>query len=408
MSQSVTQHIESILNAVGNAFSFAPSWLVSLIVVAAATIAAWLLHGAILAALHRMFRERRRYLRSVLDQTRNPTRVALLLIAVAVALPTFPLAPDTKAFVGQLLGLLGICLGGWIAITALRIAAGLYLLRFRTDVADNLLARKHVTQVRVLLRIVEVVVALVTLGFALMTFDAVRQYGVTLFASAGVAGLVAGLAARPVLTNFLAGVQLALTQPIRIDDAVVVENEWGNVEEITFSYVVVRIWDWRRLVVPISYFIEKPFQNWTRTSGELIGAVLFYVDHTTPVDAVRKKLSEIAVQSKLWDGKVVNLQVTDCNETTIQLRALVSAGNAPAAWDLRCEVREKIIEFLQREYPHALPRRRNDVVGVTVAEALGRGNGRERKPGEQIFAALERDAEPAPAHDPAKSRDLVG
>jgi small-conductance mechanosensitive channel len=161
-----------------------------------------------------------------------------------------------------------------------------------------------------------------------------------------------------VLTNFLAGVQIAVAQPIRIDDAVIVENEWGNIEEITFTYVVVRLWDWRRMVVPLSYFIEKPFQNWTRVGGELIGSVFLYVDHTAPVDAIRNKLSEIASQSKLWNGKVVNLQVSDCKETTIELRALVSANNASAAWDVRCEVREKLIDFLQREHPSALPRRR--------------------------------------------------
>jgi small-conductance mechanosensitive channel len=155
---------------------------------------------------------------------------------------------------------------------------------------------------------------------------------------------------------------------------VIVENEFGNVEEITFSYVVLRLWDLRRMVVPISYFIEKPFQNWTRTGGELIGSVMLYVDHTTPVDAVRKKLTEIVTQSKLWNGKVVNLQVTDCRETTIELRALVSADNAGAVSDLRAEVREKLIEFLQREYPHALPRRRNEIseaAGIKTSERLG-------------------------------------
>ena len=189
----------------------------------------------------------------------------------------------------RLLGLATICLLGWIALTALHIGADLYLMRFRLDVEDNLLARKHVTQVRVLERVLDVVIVLVTIGFALMTFDAVRQFGVTLFASAGVAGIIAGLAARPVLSNFLAGVQIAVAQPIRIDDAVIVENESGNIEEITFSYVVVKLWDLRRMVVPLSYFIEKPFQNWTRTGGELIGSVFLYVDHTAPVEAHPQK-----------------------------------------------------------------------------------------------------------------------
>jgi len=280
-----------------------------------------------------------------------------------VALPAAPLAGETTSVLARLLGLATICLLGWIALTVLHIAADLYLMRFRLDVADNLLARKHITQIRVLERVMDVVIVLITVGFALMTFDAVRQYGVTLFASAGVAGIVAGLAARPVLTNFLAGVQLAVAQPIRIDDTVIVENESGNVEEI-----VVRLWDLRRMVVPLSYFIEKPFQNWTRTGGELIGSVFLYVDHTAPVDAVRKKLSEIVSQSKLWNGKVVSLQVSDCKESTIELRALISANSAAALWDLRCEVREKLIDFLQRDYPSALPRRRYEAAENAAAK----------------------------------------
>ena len=287
-----------------------------------AAIVAWLLHAAILALTRRISSERRPFLRSVLDATRNPTRLALLLIALAIALPTAPLGPQTKDILARLLGLATICLLGWVAATALQVAGDLYLRRFRLDVEDNLLARKHVTQVRVLMRVLDVLIAVVTVGLALMTFDAVRQYGVTPFASAG----VAGLAARPLLTNFLAGVQIAVAQPIRIDDTVIVENESGTIEEITFSYVVVKLWDLRRMVVPLSYFIEKPFQNWTRTGGELIGSVFLYVDHTAPVEAIRKKLAEIVGQSKLWNGKVASLQVSDCKETTIELRALVSSA----------------------------------------------------------------------------------
>jgi small-conductance mechanosensitive channel len=350
--------IERIAGESADTLSSAADWAVSAALLLGAAIAAWLLHAAILALMRRFSSERRPFLRSVVGATRNPTRLALLLIALAIALPTAPLGPQTKDVLARLLGLAAICLLGWIAATALQVAGDLYLRRFRLDVEDNLLARKHVTQVRVLVRVLEVVIALATVGFALMTFDAVRQYGVTLFASAGVAGIVAGLAARPLLTNFLAGVQIAVAQPIRIDDTVIVENESGRVEEITFNYVVVRLWDWRRMIVPLSYFIEKPFQNWTRIGNELIGTVFLYVDHTAPVEAIRKKLTEIAAQSKLWNGKVVSLQVSDCRETAIELRALVSANNAPAVWDLRCEVREKLIDFLQREHPEALPRRR--------------------------------------------------
>lgn len=350
--------VERLGNEFGGTLSSAADWALSAGLVAGAAIVALLLHAAALALVRRAIGERRPFLRAVLGATKGPTRLGLLLIALAVTLPTTPLTAGTAEILARLLGLATICLLGWIALTVLHIAADVYLLRFRMDVEDNLLARKHVTQVRVLERVLDMVIVLITVGLALMTFDAVRQYGVTLFASAGVAGIVAGLAARPVLTNFLAGIQLAVAQPIRIDDAVIVENEFGNIEEITFSYVVVRLWDLRRMVVPLSYFIEKPFQNWTRTGGELIGSVFFYVDHTAPVDVIRKKLAEIVAQSKLWNGKVVSLQVSDCKDTTIELRALVSANNASATWDLRCEVREKLIDFLRREYPSALPRRR--------------------------------------------------
>jgi small-conductance mechanosensitive channel len=360
---------QRIENAVVEAMPFAPAWAVFVAVFVGVAAVALLLHAAIVAVLHRVLGGRQPYLRSVLDQTRNPIRLGLVLFALATALPTAPITSETTGILAQLLGLATICLVGWIALIALHIAADLYLMRFRLDVEDNLLARKHVTQVRVLLRIFDVVIVLVTVGFALLTFSAVREFGVTLFASAGVAGIVAGLAARPVLSNFLAGVQIAVAQPIRIDDAVIVENEWGNVEEITFSYVVVKLWDLRRMVVPLSYFIEKPFQNWTRTGGALIGTVLLYVDYTVPVDAVRQKLAEIVKQSKLWNGNVVNLQVTDCKQSMIELRALVSANNASAVWDLRCEVREKLIDFLQREHPSSLPRQRNEIIGAMARKA---------------------------------------
>jgi small-conductance mechanosensitive channel len=359
MLQTAIQHLQ---NEYGVTLASATDWAVSAAILVGAAIVALLLHGVVLFLGRRVMGERLSYLRRVLAGTKGPIRLALLLIALALALPTAPLSGATAGVLARILGLATICLMGWIAITALHIAADLYLLRFRIDVEDNLLARKHVTQIRVLERVVDVVIVLITVGFALMTFEAVRQFGVTLFASAGVAGIVAGLAARPVLTNFFAGVQLAVAQPIRIDDTVIVENESGRVEEITFSYVVVRLWDLRRMVVPLSYFIEKPFQNWTRTGGELIGTVFLYVDYTAPVEAIRKKLTEIVSQSKLWNGKVVSLQVSDSKETTIELRALVSANNAAAAWDLRCEVREKLVDFLQHEHPSALPRRRNQSV----------------------------------------------
>ena len=361
--------VERIQNRFGITLTSATDWAVAATILVGAAIIALVLHAALLWLARRVMGERQSFLRTVLTATKGPTRLGLLLIALAIALPLTALPAETAKILSRVLTLATICLLGWVALTALHIGANLYLRRFRIDLADNLLARKHITQVRVLERVLEVVIVLLTIGFALLTFDSVRQFGVTLFASAGVAGIIGGLAARPVLSNFFAGIQLAVAQPIRIDDAVSVENESGTIEEITFSYVVVKLWDLRRMVVPLSYFIEKPFQNLTRTGGELIGTVFFYVDHTAPVEAIRNKLSEIAGQSKLWNGKVLSLQVSDCKETTIELRALVSANNGSALWDLRCEVREKLIDYLQREYPTALPRRRYEVAESVAAKA---------------------------------------
>lgn len=205
---------------------------------------------------------------------------------------------------------------------------------------------------------------MISVAVALMSVPEVRQFGVSLIASAGAAGIVVGLAARPILTNLIAGVQIAITQPIRIGDAVVVENEWGWIEEITGTYVVIQIWDWRRMIVPLSYFLQTPFQNWTRMSAELIGTVLLWVDFTVPVERVREELNEIVKSSKLWDGRVVNLQVTDASDHSLQLRALASARNSQDVWDLRCEIREKLIGFLQEHYPQALPKQRAELHGL--------------------------------------------
>jgi hypothetical protein len=192
----------------------------------------------------------------------------------------------------------------------------------------------------------------------LVTFPSIREIGTSLLASAGLAGLVVGLAARPTLANLLAGLQIALTEPIRLDDVVIVEGEWGKVEEITTTYVVVRIWDLRRLIVPLSQFIEKPFQNWTRQTADLLGTVFVYTDYSVSVDAVRQKLLEILQLSGMWDGKVWGLQVTNATDHTMELRALMSAPDSSRAWDLRCHVREKLIEHLQNRYPQSLPQTR--------------------------------------------------
>ncbi len=231
----------------------------------------------------------------------------------------------------------------------------IFLDRYNIDKEDNRKERKVITQLNFMKRVV--IVSLVMLGLAviLLSFEEGRKYGQTLLTSAGVASIIIGLAAQKSIANFFAGIQIAFTQPIKIDDAVVVEGEWGWIEEINLTYVVVRIWDWRRLILPITYFIEKPFQNWTRNKGEIIGTVFLHLDYRTPIEPLRAKLSEILKAETKWDGNVDNLQVVDTKEYTVVVRALMSAKNSPTAWDLRCSVREKLINFLQEEYPESLP-----------------------------------------------------
>jgi small-conductance mechanosensitive channel len=205
-----------------------------------------------------------------------------------------------------------------------------------------------------------VVVGILALAIILMTFEKVRHLGTSILASAGIAGIIIGLAAQQTIATLLAGIQIAITQPIRLDDVVIVEGEWGRIEEITLTYVVVRIWDLRRLVLPITYFLEKPFQNWTRVSAELLGTVFFYVDYTVPVEAIRQELHRIVEGSKFWDQGLCILTVTNATERTVELRALVSAADSSKAWDLRCEVREKLLDFIQKNYPDGLPKVRGE------------------------------------------------
>jgi small-conductance mechanosensitive channel len=358
-----------VLRQLQRAVTWLPDWAVAIAVFAGAAGIAVVLHGAAMRALRRVVPAHRVFLQSLISASQGLIRFGLVVFACALVLPAVPLGWEARVGLAHGLVILLIVLVGWAATAAITLAADFYLRRANIDTQADTLGRKHLTQVRVLRRVAVTVVIIVTTAAALMTFDSVKQYGMSLIASAGAAGLVVGLAARPLLTNLFAGIQIAITQPIRIGDSVIVENEWGLIEEITGTYVVVKIWDLRRLVVPLSYFLEKPFQNWTLQSRELIGSVLLWVDYTTPVAALRTELEKIVKQSKLWDGKVVNMQVVDANERAVQLRALVSAPTAPAAWDLRCEVREKLIAFVQARHPAALPRQR-----AAVLELNGRGD----------------------------------
>lgn len=306
--------------------------------------------------------------------TRQSARIALILVACQVALPSAPFDPETAELVRHLLTIGMIATVSWFAIRAVHVIHDVVTVRFPVNVRDNLRARMVHTQVRVLSRSLATFIVIIAISSILMTFPRARQFGASFLASAGLAGLVVGFAARPVLGNLLAGLQLALTQPIRIDDVVIVEGEWGRIEEIRSTYVVVAIWDQRRLVVPLQYFIEHPFQNWTRKTAELLGTVFLHMDYRVPVDAVRQELTRIAQASPLWDGRVCGLQVTNATEQTVELRALVSAADSGSAWDLRCHVREKLLEYVQREHPDCLPRFRAELTSAgprAAGEATG-------------------------------------
>jgi small-conductance mechanosensitive channel len=332
-----------------------PNWLLAMIVLIAAVLVGSLIHRFVFRVLTRIVAERDLFWRSLVSRTERPMRLAIVAWVMVPAISIAPLTDQQTGILRHGLLLCFILLIGWMARTTLHIWTTVYLRRFKLDAEDNLLARKHVTQSRILEQVAATLIIALTLSFALMTFPAVRQYGVSLMASAGVAGIVLGLALQPVLKNLFAGIQLAITQPIRIDDALLVEGEWGKVEEITATYVVVKLWDWRRMILPLGYFIENPFQNWTREGAALIGTVMIYLDYTVPVSVLRQKVEEIAAASKLWDHQVVNVAVTDFKQNVMEVRILVSAADAGKAFDLRCEVREKLVDFIQRDYPNALP-----------------------------------------------------
>ncbi|MDA7417416.1 mechanosensitive ion channel [Xenophilus arseniciresistens] len=252
----------------------------------------------------------------------------------------------------------------WLAIRLINGFADAVLLRHSVDVADNMQARRIHTQTRVLARTAMVIVGILGTAMMLMTFPGARQVGASLLASAGVIGIVGGLAAKPVFSNLIAGLQIAITQPIRLDDVLIVEGEWGRVEEITGTYVVLRIWDERRLIIPLNHFIEKPFQNWTRASAQLLGSVFVHVDYATPLAPLRAEVERIVKAAPEWDGRFFNLVVTDASERTMQLRVLCTSANSGLSWDLRCKVREGLIDFMQREYPQHLPRLRIEADGA--------------------------------------------
>jgi small-conductance mechanosensitive channel len=287
---------------------------------------------------------------------RGPFRILFPTLVVVMILPVIPLDQIIRARTLYLARIILTAIGIWLVFRVLSIVENEILKRYDVSVPDNLKARRAHTQIKVIGRIIGTIALLLGISAVLMTFEPVRQLGTTLLASAGVFGIIIGFAAQKTIGLVVAGLQVAFAQPIRLDDVVVVEGEWGRVEEITLTYVVVRIWDRRRLILPVTYFIEHPFQNWTRVSADLLGSVFLYVDYSFPVDQLRNRLKDILEESSLWNRDVWVLQVTDVKERTLELRALMTASDSPALWDLRCEVREKLIAWIRDTCPEYLPR----------------------------------------------------
>jgi small-conductance mechanosensitive channel len=331
------------------------TWLAALIAATLAAIA-YRLTGLVLLRVTRPAPA----LHAMVGKVRTAARWAVPLAALQMV---WQAAPDDLRYIGSVRhfnGLLLIATVTWLLVRAISGFTEGLVAQHPYDVEDNLRARRLLTQARVLSRSTMSMVLVAGIAMMLMTFPGARQVGASLLASAGVIGIVAGLAAKPVFSNLIAGLQLALAQPIRIDDVLVVEGEWGRVEEITGTFVVLRIWDDRRLILPLSYFIEKPFQNWTRHSAQLLGSVFLHVDYAMPVAPLRAEVERIVKAAPEWDGRFFNLQVTDATERTMQLRVLCTAASSSLAFDLRCRVREALIDFMQREYPQYLPRLRVD------------------------------------------------
>ena len=330
------------------------AWAAVATVALVAVVAALIVHRVGRAVLVRAT-ARAPILPSVVKATQEAAAAALPLAALQLV---WTGAPDQLRWIQNVRHVNGVLLIAAITWLAMRVIAGMaqgVVARYPVGADDNLQARRIQTQATVLSRTAMVLILLAGAAMALMTFPGARQVGASLLASAGVVGIIGGIAARPVFSNLIAGLQLALSQPIRLDDVLIVKGEWGRVEEITGTYVVMKLWDERRMIVPLQWFIENPFENWTRTSSQILGTVILYLDFATPMEPLRTELDRVVRELPEWDGRVCLLQVTDTTEHAMQARILVSAASAGKAFDLRCKVREAMLAFISREYPQSLP-----------------------------------------------------
>lgn len=336
-----------------------PAWIWNWGVVVAAILLGFIIKLIITGILH-FYKNTTDYsfFRSVITHLGKPLNYFVPLLMLNFMLPLIKLDKIFLAPLDRIAGILLIIAFASLLISAFRIFEDYIYHQYDLSKEDNLEERKVRTQLIFIRKVVILIVVLVSLSIILLSFDSVRKIGAGLLTGVGIGGIIIGFAAQKSLGNFLAGLQIAFTQPIRIDDVLVVEGEWGRVEDITLTYVVVSIWDQRRLILPITYFIEKPFQNWTRTTSQILGTVFIYVDYTFSPDDLRAELNRLLGTTKLWDKRVGILQVTDAKEHTMELRALVSARNSSEAFDLRCYIRENLLKYISANMPESLPQTR--------------------------------------------------
>ncbi len=311
--------------------------------------------SAVASLIVRTAARHRAWAATLITRARWPFRVTLLVVGVWIAVAISFTDASWRSIVDHTLLIALISSGAWLVCQLLLFVADLSLSRYSMDVPDNRVARRLHTQLQIVRRLVVVIVVIVAIGAGLLTFDGVRAVGASVLASAGIVSIVAGLAAQSVLANVFAGVQLAFSEAIRVDDVVVVEGEWGRIHEITLTYVVVMTWDQRTVVLPCSYFTSTPFQNWTKYGSELVGSVEFDVDWRVSTDGMRSRLSQVLAETPLWDGRTEVLQVTDATGGMVRVRVLVSSADSAALWDLRCVVRESLVEWVREQDVSSLP-----------------------------------------------------
>lgn len=348
---------------------FTPKIFFPLLLLIGSVAAAITLHYLIFL-LFRTIWKNNKFLLMFVERLKFPVIILLLILAIESITPTASKNKNMASALEHIMSILIICSISWASIQAVIIARLIFEKKHNINAIDNLKARKVHTQLRVLERIIIGVVVVITICTILMTFENIKRFGVSLLASAGVAGLIIGFAAQRSIATVLAGLQIAFTQPIRIDDVVIIENEWGWIEEITLTYTVVRLWDRRRMIVPTTYWIEKPFQNWTRSTSDLIGTVFIYTDYEVPVDDLRIKLTQLLENNPLWDKEVNVLQVTNLTGNHVEIRILLSCKDSSSLFDLRAYVREEMMKYIQVNYPESLPRTRVELRPASLSSEV--------------------------------------